>query len=315
LGTQEALIWVVFNLFVLILLALDLGVFHRHSKAISIRDSLFWSAIWVFIALVFNLIIYWWHGPQSAMAFLAGYLVERSLSVDNLFVFMMIFSYFQVPAAYQYRVLFWGIVVALLLRGLFIATGVELVERFDWIIYVFGAFLVFTGIKVALQKEEKIEPENNPVIRLCKRWLPATEGFHGGRFLARVDGRQYVTPLFIVLVAVETTDLVFAMDSIPAVLAITLDPFIVYSSNVFAILGLRALYFALAGCMMMFHYLSYGITGILVFVGIKMLLSDVYPIPVGIALGVVGLILIVSIIASVLRPDREACSKEELSRD
>lgn len=300
-------IWIAFNLFVLVLLALDLGVFHRRSHIIGIKESLIWSAIWIVMALAFNVLIYLWQGPETALEFTAGYLVERALSVDNLFVFMVIFTYFQVPAAHQYRILFWGILVALLLRAIFIATGVELIERFDWIIYFFGAFLIVTGIKVALQKEDMIDPANNPVIRLCKRIFPATEQLDGCKFSTKINGRRYFTPLFIVLIAVETTDLIFAMDSIPAVLAITLDPFIVYTSNVFAVLGLRALYFALAGCMAIFHYLSYGITAILVFVGCKMLLSEIYPIPVGMALGVVAIILLISILVSIIHP----CGEDE----
>ncbi len=305
--SEQAMLWVSFNIFILILLALDLGVFHKRSHVIGIRESIIWSIIWVLIALAFNLLIYWWRGPEVAMEFAAGYLIERSLSVDNLFVFMVIFAYFQVPARHQYRVLFWGILMALVLRALFIVTGITLMERFDWLVYVFGAFLIFTGLKLALQKDGHVDPGNNLVIRLCQRLLPTSTTYHESRFCARLGGRWMVTPLFVVLIAVEVTDLMFALDSIPAVLAITLDPFIVYSSNVFAILGLRALYFALAGCMAMFQYLNYGITAILVFIGTKMLLSEIYPIPVGYALGVVGLVLIISVLISIVHcPQKKA---------
>ncbi|MBN1322915.1 MAG: TerC family protein [Methanotrichaceae archaeon] len=298
--SEQATLWVSFNIFILILLGLDLGVFHKRSHVIGIRESIIWSIIWVLMAFAFNVLIYWWRGPEVAMEFAAGYLIERSLSVDNLFVFMVIFAYFQVPARHQYRVLFWGILVALVLRALFIVTGISLMERFDWLVYVFGAFLIFTGLKLALQKDGHADPGNNLVIRLCQRLIPTSSTYHESSFCARLGGRWMVTPLFVVLIAVEVTDLMFALDSIPAVLAITLDPFIVYSSNVFAILGLRALYFALAGCMAMFQYLNYGITAILVFIGTKMLLSEIYPIPVGYALGVVGLVLIVSVLVSIV---------------
>jgi tellurite resistance protein TerC len=284
------------------MLALDLGVFHRRDHVISLKEALIWSAIWTVMALLFNVGVYFWQGSEKALEFFTGYLIERSLSMDNIFVFLLIFSYFSVPEKYQYKVLFWGILGALVMRAFFIFTGVVLIEKFHWVIYVMGAFLVFTGIKLGLEKEKKIEPERNPILRLVRRIFPVTEGYQGGRFFIRRAGRTLATPLFIVLVVVESTDLVFAIDSIPAILAITLDPFIVYTSNAFAILGLRALYFAIAGLMRMFYYLHYGLAAILVFVGFKMLLVDLYKIPIGIALGVVAGILALAVIASVLWP-------------
>ena len=284
------------------MLALDLGVFHRKVHVIEIREALVWSAIWVVLSLLFNLGIYFWRGPETALEFLTGYLIEKSLSVDNIFVFLLIFSYFDVPSLYQHKVLFWGILGALIMRAIFILAGVALIQKFHWVIYVFGVFLILTGIRVALQKGKEIHPERNPVLKLFRRLIPVTARYEGSRFWIKKEGRYLATPLFIVLLIVETTDIVFAVDSIPAILAITLDPFIVYSSNVFAILGLRALYFALAGLMRLFHYLHYGLSGILVFVGLKMLLTDIYKIPIGVALGVVGGILVISVIISVVRP-------------
>ncbi|TAK27079.1 MAG: TerC family protein [Chloroflexota bacterium] len=294
-------LWIAFNLFVLSMLALDLGVFHRKAHAVRVKEALAWSAVWISLALLFAVGVYVWRGPDTALEFLGGYLIEKSLSVDNIFVFLMIFSYFSVPALYQHRVLFWGILGALVMRAMFIAMGVTLIERFHWIIYVFGAFLILTGVKMLLRKDQDVHPERNPVLRVFRRIMPVTQTYDGGRFLTRQNGRLLATPLLVVLVAVETTDVIFAVDSIPAILAITTDPFIVYSSNVLAILGLRALYFALAGLMPMFHYLHYALAAILVFVGIKMLLADLYKISIGPALGVVAGILLLSAIASVLR--------------
>lgn len=296
---NQILPWVVFNIFVLGMLALDLGVFHRKAHVIKIKEALVWSAVWVTLALLFNLGIYFWRGPETALEFLTGYLIEKSLSVDNIFVFLLIFSYFGVPSLHQHKVLFWGILGALIMRAAFIATGVTLIEKFHWIIYVFGAFLILTGIRMALQKDRKINPERNPILRLFRRWVPVTEDYVEDRFFAKRAKRYLATPLFIVLLVIETTDVIFAVDSIPAILAITLDPFIVYTSNVFAILGLRALYFAVAGIMGFFHHLHYGLSAVLVFVGIKMLLADLYKIPVSIALGVVGGILLISVMGSV----------------
>ena len=303
--SNQILWWVVFNIFVLAMLAIDLGVFHRKAHEIKTKEALIWSAIWITLALLFNLGIYFWRGPQTALEFLTGYLIEKSLSVDNIFIFLLIFSYFRVPALYQHKVLFWGILGALVMRAIFIAAGVTLIQKFHWLIYIFGGFLILTGIKMALEKEKKIHPERNPVLRLFRRFVPVTSDYEGDKFLVKREGRYFATPLFITLLIVETTDVIFAIDSIPAILAITLDPFIVYTSNVFAILGLRSLYFALAGIMQLFHYLHYGLSAILVFVGAKMLLAYIYKIPVDIALGVVAGFLLISVIVSIIRP-REA---------
>ena len=298
-------LWIVFNAFVLAMLALDLGVFHRKAHVVNIKEALGWSGIWIGLALFFNLGIYFWWGRDTALEFLAAYLIEKSLSVDNIFIFVLIFSYFQVPSLYQHKVLFWGILGALIMRALFIAAGVTLIQKFHWIIYVFGALLIITGIRMALHKNKEIHPERNPVLRLFRRFVPTVKHYEGSSFFVKIDRRSFATPLFVVLLLVETTDVIFAIDSIPAVLAITTDPFIVYTSNVLAILGLRALYFALAGIMQLFHYLHYGLSAILVFVGSKMLLADIYKIPIVIALCVVAAILLISVLMSVLRPPTE----------
>jgi len=310
--SSQVWVWIVFNLFVLAMLALDLGVFHRHSHWVGIKEALVWSGVWIGLALLFNLGIYYWRGPDAALEFLAGYLIEKSLSVDNIFVFLLIFSYFRAPARHQHRVLFWGVLGALIMRGIFIFAGVSLIERFHWVIYIFGALLILTGIKMAAEKGKEIYPEKNPALKLFRRLMPVTDDYHEGKFFIKQavqEGRRwryFATPLFIVLLMIETTDVIFAVDSIPAILAITLDPFIVYTSNVFAILGLRSLYFALAGVMGLFHYLHYGLSAILIFVGAKMLLTDFYKIPVSVALGVVGGILIISVIASMASSRKEA---------
>ncbi|MEW5930688.1 MAG: TerC family protein [Gemmatimonadota bacterium] len=305
-------LYVGFNVFVLAMLALDLGVFHKEAHVVSMKEAAGWSALWVTLALVFNYGIYHFMGPQAGLEFLTGYLIEKALSVDNIFVFVLIFSYFQVPPRYQHRVLFWGILGALLMRGAMIAAGAVLIERFHWIIYVFGAFLVFTGIRMAMQDEHDIEPESNPVIRLVRRFIPVTSEYRGQSFFIREAAepggvvRLMATPLFVVLVLVETTDLIFAVDSIPAIFAVTRDPFLVYTSNVFAILGLRALYFLLAGVIHKFHYLKLGLAVVLVFVGTKMLLVDVFKIPVAASLGVIALVLASSVAASLLFPKAAA---------
>ncbi|MDA0840866.1 MAG: TerC family protein [Planctomycetota bacterium] len=299
---SSILIWAGFNLFVLLMLAIDLGVFHRREHEVSVREALAWTAVWVALAMTFNVVIYFWRGQEVALEFLTGYVIEKALSVDNIFVFLLIFTYFGVAPIHQHRVLFWGILGALVMRAMFIFAGVGLIQRFHWVIYVFGAFLVITGIKMAFQKDTKVHPERNPVVRLFKRFFPVTDRFEGGKFFVTENGRRLATPLFIVLLVVETTDLIFAVDSIPAILAITLDPFIVYTSNVFAILGLRALYFALAGIMQIFHYLHYGLSFVLVFVGVKMVLADFYKIPIAAALGVVAGAILASVIASLLMP-------------
>jgi tellurite resistance protein TerC len=300
-------LWVGFNVFVLAMLALDLGVFHRQAHEVSVKEAAGWSVFWISLAMVFNYGLYHFVGRQAGLEFLTGYLIEKALSVDNIFVFVLIFSYFQVPPKYQHRVLFWGILGALVMRGAMIGAGAALIKEYHWIIYVFGAFLVFTGIRMATQKEMDIEPESNPIIRLVKRFVPVTSQYHGQKFFIReeVAGklRRVATPLFVVLVLVETTDLIFAVDSIPAIFAITQDPFIVYTSNVFAILGLRALYFLLAGVIHKFHFLKLGLSVVLVFVGVKMLVTYFdFHVPIGLSLGIIGGVLLISVVASLLFP-------------
>ena len=298
---NETGIWIVFNIFVLLMLGIDLFV-HRKDHTVGMKEALVWSAIWTIVALAFNVLVYFWLGSKLALEFFTGYLIERTLSVDNLFVFLLVFSYFAVPSQYQRKVLFWGIFGALIMRAIFIAAGLTLINAFHWVIYVFGIFLIYTGFKMALHKEEEIHPEKNIVIKLFRKMMPVTKDYENGKFFTRVDGRLFSTPLFVVLLVVETTDVIFAVDSIPAILAITRDPFIVYSSNVFAILGLRALYFAIAGLMQIFHHLNYGLCVILIFVGIKMLMSSFFEIPSFVALGVIAFVLILSIIASIIWP-------------
>ena len=299
--------WVGFNAFVLAMLALDLGVFHRKAHVVSVKEAAIWSTVWVALSLAFGLGVYLIMGPQAGLEFLTGYLIEKALSIDNIFVFVLIFSYFAVPAKYQHRVLFWGILGALLMRGAMIGAGAILIDRFDWILYIFGAFLVVTGIRMARQDEQKIEPEANPALKLVRRFLPVKPTYHGQRFFVReaVEGgriRTFATPLFIVLVLVETTDLIFAVDSIPAIFAITQDPFLVYTSNILAILGLRALYFLLAGVIQKFHYLQLGLAVVLAFIGVKMLIIDVVHVPTAVSLGVVAGVLALSVVASLLFP-------------
>ncbi|HBL31261.1 MAG TPA: hypothetical protein DD490_30915 [Acidobacteria bacterium] len=300
LGTP--LQWGAFLALVFGLLALDLGVFNRKAHRVELREAVFWSIFWTILALIFNAWVYWRGGSQPGLEFLTGYVIERSLSFDNIFVFIVIFNYFAVPAEYQHRVLFWGILGALISRGLFIWMGTALLTRFEWLILVFGAFLVYTGVKILLQKETEVHPEKNPVLRLFQRLVPLTTRYHGTRFFVREDARWVATPLMLVLVVVEATDVVFAVDSIPAVFGVTRDPFIVFTSNIFAILGLRALYFLLAGLMHKFHYLGFGLGLVLVFVGSKMLLHEWVPIPTNWSLGIVMAILTVAIAASLLRP-------------
>ena len=302
--SDRLFLWIVFNVFVLGMLALDLGVFHRKAHAVSLKEALVWCCVWVSLALTFNAGIYIWSGPEKALEFLTGYLIEYSLSVDNVFVFVIIFSYFAVPAAYQHRVLFWGILGALVMRAIFIALGAALLTAFHWMIYVFGGFLIITGIKLLLTGDHKLDPEKNPAVRLVRRVMRVTHEYHGQHFFLWNNGQLWVTPLFLVLVVIESTDVIFAMDSIPAIFGITLDPFIVYTSNVFAILGLRALYFLLAGIMDMFRYLKVGLSLVLCFVGAKMMIVDFYKIPIGLSLGVVAGILGVSIVASLLGPPK-----------
>ena len=295
------LFWIGFNLFVIAMLALDLGVFNRRAHSVGFREALGWSGMWVALAAAFGGIVYFWHGRTASLEFATGYLIELSLSVDNLFVFLMIFRYFRVPDQLQHRVLFWGILGALITRGAFILAGVGLIRQFHWIIYVFGALLVWSGIKLLQQGDEEIDPEKNPMLRLFRRWMPVTDDYVGDKFWVRQPG-LYATPLVVVLLVVETTDILFAVDSIPAVLAITLNAFIVYTSNVFAIMGLRSMYFAVAGMMDVFEYLHYGLSAVLILVGGKMLASHYYTVPTYVALaGVVG-VLAISVAASVVFP-------------
>jgi tellurite resistance protein TerC len=291
-------LWAGFNLFVLAMLALDLGVFHRKAHTVSLKEATAWSAVWIALALVFNAGIWYFKGPDAGVQFLTGYLIEKSLSVDNIFVIALIFSYFAVPSIHQHRVLFWGILGALVMRAGFILAGAALLEAFHWIIYVFGAFLIITGLKMALVRDTGIHPEKNPVLRLVRRIMPVTSDYREGHFFVREGGKLWATPLFLVLVLVETTDLVFAVDSIPAIFAVTSDPFLVYTSNIFAILGLRSLYFLLAGVMQKFVYLKLGLSAILVFVGTKMAIMDLYKIPSFVSLLVVASLLAIAIGAS-----------------
>jgi tellurite resistance protein TerC len=307
-------LWVGFNLFVLLLLALDLGVFHQKAHRVSIKEATIWSIVWITLSMVFNLGLYFfwdkisptsdYSNSEAALAFFTGYLLEKSLSVDNIFIFVVIFTFFAVPAAYQHRVLFWGILGALIMRGTLIVLGAALLKEFHWIIYVFGAFLIFTGIRMAIQRNEEVHPDQNPVIKLLRRIMPVTENYEGEQFFVRRLGKLMATPLLLVLLVVESTDLIFAVDSIPAIFAVTDDPFIVYTSNVFAILGLRSLYFLLAGVVDKFHYLKLGLSAVLVFVGFKMVLADIYKIPISLSLAVIASILTVSIVASLWRARR-----------
>ena len=313
-------IWGAFMGFVLSMLALDLGVFHRHAHKIEMKEALVWSGVWIGLALLFNLglFFYWdkiqpgspYSNQEAGFAFLAGYLIEKALSVDNIFVFLLIFGYFAVPEKYQHRVLFWGIIGALISRASFIAGGAALLERFFWLMIVFGLFLIASGIKMAVIKDKKMDPEKNPLVKLFRRLMPVTQDYHGQKFFTRINGKLWATPLFVVLLMIEFTDVIFAVDSIPAIFATTSDPFLVFTSNVFAILGLRALFFALAGLMQMFHYLSYGLAAILVFVGGKMLygyaekvlVPDWPKFPVAASLGIIIAILGTAVIASLRKP-------------
>ncbi len=296
--------WILFNLFVVAMLALDLGVLNRRSHRVGFREALGWSGFWIALAAAFAVLVLLWHGRAPALQFVTGYVIELSLSVDNLFVFLIIFRYFKVPDEHQHKVLFWGILGALVMRGAFIVAGVGLIRRFSWITYAFGALLVYSGFNLLRQGETEIHPEKNPVLRLFRRVCPVTKEYVGGQFFTRRDG-LYATPLLVVLLVIETSDILFAVDSIPAVLAITLNAFIVYTSNVFAVLGLRSMYFALAGMMDLFHYLHYGVSVVLVFIGLKMLGSHYVNIPTGWALAIVLLVLGVSILASLGNPQKK----------
>jgi tellurite resistance protein TerC len=309
LHMNQTYLWIGFNLFVLLLLVLDLGVFHRKAKVISVKEALAWTGVWVVMASLFNIFVYYYFGEVKAFEFFTGYLIEKSLSVDNIFVIILIFSYFNVPAEYQHKVLFWGILGALIMRVCFILAGVELIHKFHWLIYIFGSFLIFTGIRFLVQNETKFDPEKNPVVKLVRKVFRVTPAFEKDKFFIKRDNVLWATPLFLVVVLIEATDLIFAVDSIPAILAISDDSFIVYTSNVFAILGLRSLYFALAGIDKYFMYLKYGLAAILIFVGTKMVISDYYKIPVEISLAFIILTLSLAVLASIVMQRRNTTSK------
>jgi tellurite resistance protein TerC len=303
--------WILFNLFALGMLVLDLRVFHRPGRVVGFREALGWSAMWIALAAAFAGIVFFWQGRQPALEFVTGYVLELSLSVDNLFVFLLIFRYFSVPEEQQHSVLFWGILGALLMRGIVIGAGVSLIHRFHWILYVLGALLIYSGIRVCAMGDHQIDPSKNPVVGAMRRLIPVTDGYRGGKFFVRGlpgDPRLYATPLLVVLFVIETTDVLFAVDSIPAVLAITLNAFIVYTSNVFAILGLRSMYFAVAGLMAVFRFLHYGLAVVLVLVGFKMLTADHFPVSTLVSLGVVAGVLAASIAASLLFPRKRAAA-------
>ncbi|HXF56296.1 MAG TPA: TerC family protein [Actinomycetota bacterium] len=307
--------WAAFVGLILFLLALDLFVFHREAHEVSFVEATAFSVFWIVLGLGFGGLVFLWLGPTAGAEYLAGYLIEKSLSVDNIFVFALIFSYFAVPPRYQHRVLFWGILGALIFRAAFIAGGAAFLERFHWAIFVFGGLLVITGIRMASHRHEEIHPERNPVLRAFRRVVPMTPSYRGQRFVVRERGRVMATPLMAVLVLVETTDIVFAVDSIPAIFAVTRDPFIVFSSNAFAILGLRALYFMLAGMIRRFTYLRYGLSVILVYVGVKMLLSEIYPIPIWASLVVIAVVIGASVAVSLVRTARASVAAEAAPAD
>ena len=291
-------IWVAFVAGVLAMLALDLGVFHRKAHAVSLREAAAWTAVWVAVSALFGGWVWWRGGAEPGLQFFTGYVVEYSLSVDNIFVFVLLFNYFAVPAAYQHRVLFWGILAALVMRGVFIGLGVAVIERFGWVLYLFGVFLVVTGLKMFRHEQLEVHPDRNPVVKLCRRWLPFTPGWVGPKFFARQDGRLMATPLFLVFAVVNVTDVVFAVDSIPAVFAITLNPFVIFTSNICAVMGLRSLYFLLAGAMNLFVYLQQALAVILTYVGVKMLIVHWFKIPTPVSLGFIAVVLAVAVVAS-----------------
>jgi tellurite resistance protein TerC len=305
-------VWLAFFAFITAMLALDLGVFQRDAHEVKMKEALRWCAVWFTLALCFNALLWWWRGPVAGKEFLAAYLVELCLSIDNVFVFILVFAYFKVPPRYQHRVLFWGIIGAVVMRAVFILVGVSVIARFHWIIYIFGAFLVYTGIKMALPSKSEVDvnPDHNFAVRLFRRFFPVAPHNDHGHFFTVHQGRRMATPLFIVLIVIETTDVVFALDSLPAVLAITRDGFIALTSNIFAILGLRSLYFALNGVMQLFRYLKIGLALILCFIGVKMLIESWYKVPIGASLGVIAGLLTLSIVASVLIPDKQAAAKK-----
>ena len=302
--TVSLSMWIGFSLFVLLMLALDLGVFHRKAHVVRMKEAVTWSVVWIALAFAFNALVYQWYGEQKALEFLTGYIIEKTLSVDNVFVFVVLFGAFAVPREYQHRVLFWGVLGALVMRAVCIALGAALLQHFHWVIYVFGALLVLTAVKLLRQKNETLDPSRNPLYRLFANRIPSVPEYDGEKFFTIRNGKRFATPLLLVLIAIEATDLVFAVDSIPAIFAVTNDPFIVYTSNVFAILGLRALYFVLADVVDKFVYIKPALAVILGFVGVKMLLMDVYKIPIGVSLGVIATILAVAVLASLIRAQR-----------
>jgi len=310
--SEHVLIWICFNIFVIAMLVLDLKVFHRKTHVIGIKESILWTIFWIALSLIFNLIIYFWQGQEVALAYFTGYLIEKSLSIDNLFVFLLIFSYFCVAPVHQHKVLYWGILGAIIMRLIFIMAGIALVNLVHWMLGVFGAFLVFTAIRMVSGKDKEVHPDTNPVLRLVRRFIPISDDYNEDKFFIKRAGRYIATPLLVVVIVIETTDVIFALDSIPAIIGITTDPFIVYSSNVFAILGLRALYFALAGVMRLFYLLHYGLAVVLIFIGIKMILEVLHyyelpigvEIPISISLAIVAAILVLSVVASILWPNK-----------
>jgi len=301
--------WGSFLALVFTLLVLDLGVFNRKVHRVGLREAVFWSIFWTILALIFNAWVYWRGGPQMGLEFLTGYVIERSLSFDNIFVFIVIFNYFAVPAQYQHRVLFWGILGALVMRGLFIGLGAALLARFEWIIYILGALLVITGVRMALKQDEEFDGDQNPVVKAVRRVMPLTDGYRGKHFFSVENGKRYATPLFLVLLLVEATDLIFAIDSIPAIFGITRDPFLVFTSNIFAVLGLRSLFFLLAHVVTKFHLLKYGLALILTFVGVKMIIEHWVHIPILLSLAVVLAVLALSIVGSLIWPKAQQASE------
>ena len=301
----EGTLWIGFNVFVLLMLVLDLGVFHRKATVITVKEALTWTAVWIFLAFLFNVFVFYQLGEEKAFEFFTGYLIEKSLSVDNIFVIILIFSFFNVPAAYQHKVLFWGILGALVMRVCFILAGVELIHKFHWLIYIFGGFLIFTGIRILTQGDLKLDPEKNPIVKFVRKIFRVTPDFEGDRFFIKRENILWATPLFVVVVLIEATDLIFAVDSIPAILAVSEDSFIVYTSNVFAILGLRSLYFALAGMEKYFTHLKYGLSAILIFVGVKMCIADFYKVPIEISLAFIILTLAIAVLTSMVMQRNE----------
>ncbi len=300
--SSQAFLWIIFGIFVVVMMALDLGVFHRKAHEVKFKEALAWTVAWVALALCFNAGIFFYRGQEAAMQFLTAYLLEESLSIDNLFVFLLIFNYFKVPARYQHGVLFWGILGVLVMRGAFITVGLALIHHFEWILYIFGAVLVFTGFKLAFEKDKEVDFEHNPILKFFRRIFPVTKDYHEGKFFVREGGKLLATPLFIILMFLNTVDLVFALDSIPAVMSISQDVFIVFTSNIFAILGLRSLFFVISNIMQLFHHLHYGLSLVLVFIGVKMLIKDFYHIPTGVSLIFILATLVLSVIASIVWP-------------